>query len=123
MKASLTALTSVDLVFLLGLNWVNQETNKIIVASCHIKSKSKTIFLIAKIAFLVPSRDGVENATKYSQKDQSQNLQSFLRVSQGRDNTPQFFSRSKLDNASSKDKTIYRFLFVMCPLNILLDCS
>lgn len=51
--AALTALTYVDLVFLFGVSWVNQETNKIIVPSCHTNSQSKTVFLITIIAFLV----------------------------------------------------------------------
>lgn len=52
--AVLTAITDVDLVFLLGLSWVNQETNKIIVPSCHTNSQRETIFPTAIRAFLVP---------------------------------------------------------------------
>lgn len=83
--AALTAITFVDLVFLFGLSWVNQETNKIIIASCHKKSQSKTTLSTAIIAFLVPQQGwGLgRKQTTFRRINHKKPPQSFLKTSCG----------------------------------------
>ena len=95
-----TAITYVDLVFLFGLSWVNQETNKIIVPSCHTISQRETIFPTAIIAFWVPQQGwGWRKTENNFGRTTHKHSQSFLKATCEKGQHP---ARGR---ASSKEET------------------